>query len=74
LDDLRGVTMNITNLDNKIKSQLTIDYMNAVYAVSKTNQTTDYLFKIKQYKKARYLKRLLEGSSHGSLIDSINSK
>ena len=52
--------MNIINLERKIKSQLIIDYMNAVYKVSDATHPNEYLYKIKQYKRARYLKRLLE--------------
>ena len=58
--------MNTTNLDRKIKSQLTIDYMNAVYKTSNANHPNEYLYKIKQYKKARYLKQLLAGVSQTS--------
>ena len=58
--------MNTINLERKIKSQLTIDYMNAVYKVSTTNHPNEYLYKIKQYKKAKHLKRLLEGHSQTS--------
>ena len=61
-----GVTMDTTNIDHKIKSQLTIEYMNAVYKTSSANHPNEYLYKIKQYKKAKYLKQLLAGVSQPS--------
>ena len=58
--------METSNIDHKIKSQLTIDYMNAVYKTSSAIHPNEYLYKIKQYKKAKYLKQLLVGVTQAS--------
>lgn len=48
-------------INNITKSKLNIEYMNAVYAVSKATHPCEYLYKITQYKKAKHYKQLLEG-------------
>ena len=53
--------MNTMKIDNKTKSKLNIEFMNAVYAVSNAKHPAEYLYKITQYKKAKYYKQLLEG-------------
>ena len=53
--------MNTITMDYKTKSKLNIEYMNAVYAVSSAKHPAEYLYKITQYKKAKYYKQLLEG-------------
>ncbi|OCA80763.1 hypothetical protein F7984_01475 [Pradoshia sp. D12] len=53
--------MNTIKIDNKTKSQLNIEYMNAVYAVSSAKHPAEYLYKVTQYKKAKHYKQLLEG-------------
>lgn len=47
-------------INNITKSKLNIEYMNAVYAVSKATHPCEYLYKITQYKKAKHYKQLLE--------------
>ena len=62
--------MDLTILDDKIKAALTLEYMNAVYAVSEATQQNEYLYKIKKYKKARYLKQLLNAHSKALNVTS----
>ena len=52
--------MNTKKIDSLTKSKLNIEYINAVYAVSNAKHPCEYLYKITQYKKAKYYKKLLE--------------
>ncbi len=53
--------MKTIQLYNLSKSKLNIEYMNAVNAVSSATHPCEYLYKIKQYKKAKHYKKLVEG-------------
>ena len=52
--------MNTIKIDNQTKSKFNIEYINAVYAVSKATHPCEYLYKITQYKKAKHFKKILE--------------